>query len=183
MIDRITDKDLMELARDLNEFLEEAETETTTGGFLAGSENLIGRFKVVPTGWTSGIAFESWGPSWDADCDERPEQPSPDPDKEPEPIPLREHMLTEMEDLGLRVLKFVELARRADKDGGQLDPPEPLADQIKRLADCIMHEVPGEPSQSQGAVDTATRLLRKAYVTTEDGCALAGALPAEAKED
>jgi hypothetical protein len=35
-----------------------------------------------------------------------------------------------------------------------------LDGEIKRLADFIMAEVPGEPSQSQGAVDTAIRLIR-----------------------
>jgi hypothetical protein len=37
--------------------------------------------------------------------------------------------------------------------------PESAEDQIKRLADFIADNVPGEPSQSQGAVDTAIRLL------------------------
>ncbi len=36
---------------------------------------------------------------------------------------------------------------------------ETLESQIKRLADFIMHNVPGEPSRSEGAVDTAIRLL------------------------
>ncbi|NAE18275.1 hypothetical protein GUJ16_13440 [Enterococcus hirae] len=35
------------------------------------------------------------------------------------------------------------------------------SEQIKRLADFIMGEVPGEPSQSQGAVDTAIRWMRE----------------------
>lgn len=35
--------------------------------------------------------------------------------------------------------------------------------QVERLADFIMAEVPGEPSQSQGAVDTAIRLLREQF--------------------
>jgi len=38
---------------------------------------------------------------------------------------------------------------------------ETAQQQIDRLARFIMEEVPGEPSQSQGAVDTAIRLLRK----------------------
>ncbi len=38
-----------------------------------------------------------------------------------------------------------------------------LAKQIQTLADFIMREIPGEPSQDQGAVDTAIRLLRAAY--------------------
>lgn len=36
---------------------------------------------------------------------------------------------------------------------------EPLESQVNRLAEFIMHNIPGEPSQSQGAVDTAIRLL------------------------
>lgn len=38
-----------------------------------------------------------------------------------------------------------------------------LDDQIQRLAKYIMQNVPGEPSQSEGAVDTAIRLLREKY--------------------
>lgn len=37
---------------------------------------------------------------------------------------------------------------------------ETAEQQIDRLATFIMDEVPGEPSQSQGAVDTAIRLIR-----------------------
>jgi hypothetical protein len=37
---------------------------------------------------------------------------------------------------------------------------ESLRSQVKRLADVIMQEIPGEPSQDQGAIDTAIRLLR-----------------------
>ena len=33
--------------------------------------------------------------------------------------------------------------------------------QINELASFIMNEVPGEPSQSQGAVDTAIRIIRE----------------------
>lgn len=39
------------------------------------------------------------------------------------------------------------------------EPGEPLQDQIDRLATFIMDNVLGEPSQSEGAVDTAIRLL------------------------
>ena len=46
---------------------------------------------------------------------------------------------------------------------------ESAEDQVRRLAEVIMDEIPGEPSQSQGAVDTAIRLLRAAYVPNEDG--------------
>ncbi len=37
---------------------------------------------------------------------------------------------------------------------------ESLSSQIDRLANFIMREVPGEPSQSEGAVDTAIRWMR-----------------------
>ncbi|WP_419817018.1 hypothetical protein [Glaciibacter flavus] len=38
-------------------------------------------------------------------------------------------------------------------------PPESLASQVERLAQFIMDKVPGEPSQNEGAIDTAIRLL------------------------
>lgn len=38
---------------------------------------------------------------------------------------------------------------------------EDLSAQIKRLADFIMAEIPGEPSEDQGAVDTAIRILKR----------------------
>lgn len=34
-----------------------------------------------------------------------------------------------------------------------------LERQIERLAQFIMHKIPGEPSQSEGAVDTAIRIM------------------------
>lgn len=37
---------------------------------------------------------------------------------------------------------------------------ETLKSQVDRLAKFIVAEIPGEPSQSEGAVDTAIRLLR-----------------------
>lgn len=40
---------------------------------------------------------------------------------------------------------------------------EPLTDQVERLAEFIQECIPGEPSQSQGAIDTAIRLLADAY--------------------
>lgn len=47
----------------------------------------------------------------------------------------------------------------------EIDAVEPGADdagtQIAQLAEFIMKEVPGEPSQSQGAVDTAIRIIRR----------------------
>ena len=41
-------------------------------------------------------------------------------------------------------------------------PPthESLESQVSRLARFIMDEIPGEPSQSDGAVDTAIRIMR-----------------------
>lgn len=36
---------------------------------------------------------------------------------------------------------------------------EPLESQVNRLAEFIMAEVPGEPSQSEGAIDTAIRII------------------------
>lgn len=38
---------------------------------------------------------------------------------------------------------------------------ESLNSQVDRLAKFIMAEVPGEPSESQGAVDTAIRIIRE----------------------
>ena len=40
--------------------------------------------------------------------------------------------------------------------------------QINKLANFIMKEIPGETSQSEGAVDTAIRLLRNVYVAPPD---------------
>lgn len=42
-----------------------------------------------------------------------------------------------------------------------MESVESAEQQIKRLARFIMEEIPGEPSQSEGAVDTAIRLLRQ----------------------
>ena len=41
-----------------------------------------------------------------------------------------------------------------------LERAEPLEDQIRRLAEVIGDEVPGEPSRSEGAVDCAIRIIR-----------------------
>ena len=38
-------------------------------------------------------------------------------------------------------------------------------DQINRLAQYIVHNVPGEPSQDEGAVDTAIRIMKEAFAT------------------
>lgn len=40
----------------------------------------------------------------------------------------------------------------------------PLQEQVDALAKFIIAEIPGEPSRSGGAVETAIRLLRDAYV-------------------
>lgn len=42
---------------------------------------------------------------------------------------------------------------------GYPTPPESLESQVSRLADFILHEVPGEPSANEGAVDTAIRII------------------------
>jgi hypothetical protein len=44
---------------------------------------------------------------------------------------------------------------------------ESLESQVQRLADFIVEFVPGEPSQSEGAIDTAIRLLTDCYVPAE----------------
>lgn len=44
----------------------------------------------------------------------------------------------------------------------QPTPNQSLAKQINRLAIFIMNEIPGEPSQSEGVVDTAIRWMRRA---------------------
>jgi hypothetical protein len=46
-------------------------------------------------------------------------------------------------------------------DPGLHDETEQVDAQIKALADWIMSNVPGEPSQSEGAVDTAIRVMAK----------------------
>jgi len=46
---------------------------------------------------------------------------------------------------------------------------EPLQDQVKRLAEFIATNVPGEPSQSEGAIDTAISILAKHYGPSADG--------------
>ncbi len=51
-----------------------------------------------------------------------------------------------------------------EAEGGAVK--DPLSDQVDRLAKFIMAEVPGEPSESEGAVDCAIRLLRNAYTET-----------------
>jgi hypothetical protein len=47
----------------------------------------------------------------------------------------------------------------------QIEAPtsEALESQITRLARFILEHVPGEPSQNEGAVDTAIRILAKHY--------------------
>lgn len=61
------------------------------------------------------------------------------------------------------VLNGDELEAQRELDAIHGESPcarETAEQQIERLADFILAEVPGEPSQSQGAVDTAIRLLR-----------------------
>ena len=41
---------------------------------------------------------------------------------------------------------------------------ETLEHQVQRLANFIMENIPGEPSQDEGAVDCAIRLLRDVYI-------------------
>lgn len=62
----------------------------------------------------------------------------------------RKHILRLLEDERLHE-ELIEVKKERDS----------FAAQIEQLANFIMHEVPGEPSQSEGAVDAAIRLLRK----------------------
>lgn len=59
--------------------------------------------------------------------------------------------------------------------------PESAEDQIKRLADFIMENVPGEPSESEGAVDTAIRLLARYTSQPEPLRALGDLAPEESE--
>lgn len=61
--------------------------------------------------------------------------------------------------LNARSPEEVEQAQAEYEEAFRVEPESP-SEQITRLADFIMHEVPSEPSESQGAVDTAIRLLR-----------------------
>ena len=45
---------------------------------------------------------------------------------------------------------------------------ESLAEQVNRLAEWIVASVPGEPSQSQGAIDTAIRIMAQSRPTEPD---------------
>lgn len=47
-------------------------------------------------------------------------------------------------------------------DAARLAENESLESQVNRLATFIMENIPGEPSQNQGAIDTAIRLLAAA---------------------
>ena len=42
-------------------------------------------------------------------------------------------------------------------------PAEVLEEQVDRLGNYIIRNVPGEPSRSEGAIDTAIRLLARHY--------------------
>jgi len=98
---RPTVEDLLDLATDFNEIIEG----------IGPTDEPIGHFSVAPFGYGGGgITFESWGPSWCEDSDERPDV---DPSAvDPDPIPLREHLISEMEKLGRGILEFVVQARR-----------------------------------------------------------------------
>jgi hypothetical protein len=56
--------------------------------------------------------------------------------------------------------QLFELRPVTDTPDGLPAPEETLDSQIDRLAAFIIAEVPGEPSQTEGVVDTAIRLLR-----------------------
>jgi hypothetical protein len=73
------------------------------------------------------------------------------------PIVVEKRTLTGEEILRLQ---REALANAASGLGDFRPIPESLEAQVKRLADVIMHEVPGEPSQNEGAIDCAIRLLR-----------------------
>jgi hypothetical protein len=78
---------------------------------------------------------------------------------------LEEHLVTEhFVDEGFRFssgdLLYLVDAHESCHDEGDRHEGENAQAQIDRLASFIMHEVPGEPSQSQGAVDTAIRIIR-----------------------
>jgi len=45
---------------------------------------------------------------------------------------------------------------------------ENLKSQVKRLANFITSEIPGEPSQSEGAIDTAIRIMARQKVLIEN---------------
>ena len=86
----------------------------------------------------------------------------------------KEWLRNEVNELPLRFLGFSMLKQREEftvsKDDvleliDQLDEPE-VNSQIDKLANFIMSEVEGEPSQNQGAVDTAIRII-KSYQNQE----------------
>lgn len=60
-------------------------------------------------------------------------------------------------------IKWPTALPQVGKMPGRASVAEALV-QIGHLADFIMAEVPGEPSASEGAIETAIRLLRAAYV-------------------
>ena len=49
-------------------------------------------------------------------------------------------------------------------DGERLRDDETLGSQIDRLADFIMRDVPGEPAENEGAIDTAIRIMRRGNI-------------------
>lgn len=54
-----------------------------------------------------------------------------------------------------------DIAIQVMRDALGTSDSESLHSQVHRLAQFIMNEIPGEPSESEGAVDTAIRLLRE----------------------
>lgn len=56
-------------------------------------------------------------------------------------------------------------------DLGAAGGSEPLASQVARLAQFIADAIPGEPSRSEGAIDTAIRLLDRLTIPTTIGAA------------
>ncbi|QAU07246.1 hypothetical protein SEA_NOSILAM_3 [Gordonia phage NosilaM] len=92
---------------------------------------------------------------------------NPIQEKTPEPPKLRpastanpavEHTLVTTDDLDRMNL---ELARLTKANEGLTERSEGLRAQIDHLAQWIVDHVDGEPSQSEGAVDTAIRVMRR----------------------
>jgi chromosome segregation ATPase len=65
------------------------------------------------------------------------------------------------EAIGKRVNEIVEQGEKVE------DEVASLREQVQRLADFIMMQVPGEPSKSQGAVDTAIRVIEEQKTTID----------------
>src|SRR5699024_995883 len=76
-----------------------------------------------------------------------------------EMLRLEDHRIDQWADIRYQTLREVL------QKHGHLDEPE-VNSQIDKLANFIMSEVEGEPSQNQGAVDTAIRII-KSYQNQE----------------